>query len=674
MTFFDNLIKKTRSDLLLISILFLFFFQTITDLIEAIYMLDLLKLSMDEKVLGVLFLISPIVLIFFRDKVPDKFLELNALIIIISRVISPLVNTAIRIIFAGLAVSFFMIFLTTFLYKKGSKNEEKTSKDLGIGLAIASLFSITFRSLNSTIDISTYKGFQVIGWILATIAFLSILSRIRTKSELENKSKENEDEVPGSLYLSILGMSAAFLFIYFALLSPTVISRWTEGNYILITISLSLMIASYGLIISVKPTLLQRLSAKVLSILNLIFILSIFLTIFFHIVFFPTTPNSAPVIINHPPPWFSYIPLIGMIALSPILYVDFTLICRVVLKNKPKLSQLSKGFSLGGIFFILITLIIIFTNIWGYVEPVSPIFRNLFWLPFLLVGLFIALPILNINKKKLHSLKKFEILNKNYFALIIIILLVVSTSFGVIISSPNPDINEEEKVISLRILTYNIQQGVNVSGDKNYDRQLDLIKSINPDIIGLQESDSARVSGGNSDVVRYFANKLTGLNYYSFYGPKTVTGTYGAAILSKYPIISAKTIFTYSDEDEIGTTYVQIQVGIEIFNVFVNHPAGSHEAKLAHIEGLLKQIEGKENVISMGDFNSREGTIYYEKQAAILKDVWRAKWPSGIDDNGLDMRRRIDHIFISQEFIVVEARFILDPQSDHPALWTEIKI
>ncbi|MHA1763147.1 MAG: endonuclease/exonuclease/phosphatase family protein, partial [Promethearchaeota archaeon] len=385
-------------------------------------------------------------------------------------------------------------------------------------------------------------------------------------------------------------------------------------------------------------------------------------------------PTSRPVIIEHPPHWYSYISLIGMIILTPILFIDFTFTSRILLKQKPSLSKLSKGFTLGGILFILLSFSLIFTNTWGYIEPVSPYFRNLFWLPFVLAGLFFTLPFLTLKNKMIDAIKRFKSLNQKPLISAVLIILILFTALGVFLTNPIPKSTKGDKVVSLRILTYNIQQGVNNTGDKNYDKQLELIKQVNPDIIGLQESDPARISGGNSDVVRYFANRLTGLNYYSFYGPKTVTGTYGAAVLSKYPIISAKTIFTYSDVDEVGITYVQILIGNEIFNVFVNHPAGSKEAKLAHVEVLLGQIDGKEDVISMGDFNSREGSIYYEMQAAVLKDVWRARWPSGIDDNGLDMRRRIDHIFVSKEFTVIEARFIIDPQSDHPALWTEIKI
>jgi len=48
-------------------------------------------------------------------------------------------------------------------------------------------------------------------------------------------------------------------------------------------------------------------------------------------------------------------------------------------------------------------------------------------------------------------------------------------------------------------------------------------------LIGLQESDTNRISGGNSDIVRYFADRL---DLYAYYGPKVVPGTFGIALLA----------------------------------------------------------------------------------------------------------------------------------------------
>src|SRR5699024_6204784 len=108
----------------------------------------------------------------------------------------------------------------------------------------------------------------------------------------------------------------------------------------------------------------------------------------------------------------------------------------------------------------------------------------------------------------------------------------------------------KENAPELKIMTYNIQQGFDAEGNKNLDGQLQVIRDVDPDILGLQESDTARVANGNVDAVRYFADHL---HMYSYYGPSTTTGTFGIALLSKYPIEDPKTFFMYSTQEQTAT-------------------------------------------------------------------------------------------------------------------------
>jgi len=296
----------------------------------------------------------------------------------------------------------------------------------------------------------------------------------------------------------------------------------------------------------------------------------------------------------------------------------------------------------------------------------------LFWLPFLLIGVGMLISVIFLERKKPLQIQKIDIPLKNKApAAIFILLILIGTIVGAVFTMAKPEPISGEGVHSLTIMTFNIQMGVNESGDKNYDSQLRLIQEINPDIIGFQESDTAKIGGGNSDAIRYFADKL---NYYSYYGPKKVTGTYGAAILSRFPIENALSFFTYSDEDEIGTVQVQIKIGNTILNVFNSHPDGSSEAKLTHIQTLMSRIDGLNNVISLGDFNSRENSTYYNASTAVLVDSFLSLYPNHLDENNVNRTRRIDHIFVSPTFTINEAHYISSPESqtDHPVYWIVI--
>jgi len=648
----------------------------ITYLVESVYMLDLLNLELDEKVLGVLFLLTPILIIFFRKKIPNYFIEIVVLIFIITRIITPLLSTSEKIISAGIGVGCFLIFLPAYFSKERRSIQEHSGLQLGIGLAFSVALSILFRTVNSTLDISISGVFQFIGWILAAMALIMIIGKQLYKRTGELTSAEAENEITpqktkGTIILTlVLGLISVLTLIYFAFGSPTVIARWTEGNYTAIIITLISVIGLFSILVIRRPEILKRVSKTILLIWNGAFVLSLVLSIALHVIPFPATPSAPPVVVLSPA-WFYHIPLYIMLVLSPVIFLDFALLSREIAERKPTISQLAISFTIGGLFLMILIFIIIFTNVWGYVDVVSLIFRNLFWLPFLIIGLGLFGSVFLIKKRSGDFKLIFRNSNGNLLASIIMIIIALSTVIGVFATTAFPA-TPTGSVSSIRVYTYNIQQGVNTTGEKNYDGQLALIKAINPDIIGLQECDTARISGGNSDIVRYFSDRLRGFNYFSYYGPKTVTGTYGAAVLSKFPIIDVKSVFTYSDVDEIGTAEVQILIGSDVFNVWINHPAGGHEAKLAHITAIMNRIGSKTRVISMGDFNFRQDSEYYNLTLATLQDAWLARWPTGVDDNGLNMSSRIDHIFLSGEFTVVDARYVTDPQSDHPAHWAEI--
>jgi hypothetical protein len=64
--------RSQTSVLIACSILFYLFFQLISDFVTAIYAIGLLSLSLTVEVAFVLVLLSPIILIFFRNPPPGR--------------------------------------------------------------------------------------------------------------------------------------------------------------------------------------------------------------------------------------------------------------------------------------------------------------------------------------------------------------------------------------------------------------------------------------------------------------------------------------------------------------------------------------------------------------------------------------------------------------------------
>ena len=669
---FKNLIKNNYSELILFSIIFLFFMQMLSDLAERIFDYAILGLKPTLHILALLFLFSSVGLFFFRKPISDKTLFIVGELIIITRLIEPLLKGEALLILAGLSVSSFLIFFPAY-FTRGKNKEQQTGITLGISLAVAVAVSILFRTVNSTLDVSIYRWYQIIGWILGIVASLMLVGMLLKSEEVVQK-ESSEEESPasfGKILLLTLGLSSVFVIIWFTFMSPTVISRWTEGNYIGIVIGVLVMSILFIVGMVVKPDLMNVIKTWMLWAWNGIFALSLTLTVLVHQkiplfgIKFPDDPAAYPIIAA-PTTWVYHIPLVLMILLSPIIYVDFILLSRELLKIKPKPAKVGGSFALGaGLYGVIMIFMQVLPNVWGYLPPISPIFRDMYWLAFLVPGLFVTIPIF-LFKKNTESFEKTtrEFKSKIIF-LSILGLITIGTIAGAFVTAPHPEAPDEGKT-SLIIMSYNIRLGVNLTGEKNYDGQLDLIRSVDPDIIGFQESDTARIGGGNSDVIRYFADKL---NMYSYRGAKTVTNTYGTAILSKYPILNAEAFFTYSTHQQISTTQAQIRFNSTLsFNVFSNHPAArDQEGKVYQVEQILSRTIGLENVLLIGDFNFNPYTEQYNLTVDVLEDSWVQRWGTAAED-------RIDHIFLSSGITVLNAVYIERGQSDHPAYWIEIQL
>jgi endonuclease/exonuclease/phosphatase family metal-dependent hydrolase len=287
--------------------------------------------------------------------------------------------------------------------------------------------------------------------------------------------------------------------------------------------------------------------------------------------------------------------------------------------------------------------------------------RDRFWLVYLLAGLGVSLPLWLVSEDGFHfqpfEAGRFLVALGGFLGLATLLVLALTAPPGTMPASP-----------VLKVMTYNIQQGYDEMGNKNLDGQLAVIQAQNPDLLGLQESDTARVANGNVDAVRYFSERL---GMYSYYGPKTTTGTFGIALLSRYPIENPDTFFMYSEGEQTATIQAQIRAHGKIYNVFVTHLGNS--GPIVQLEDMLVKIDGWENVIAMGDYNFRPDTPQYTLMTQTLADAWLLHWPDGKPIPGYAPERRIDHIFVSPGTAVLEVEYVVDLASDHPYLYAWIE-
>ena len=712
---------------LLFGMLLLLFIQTLTLLFDSIYKIALTKLSMGKESLGVLFLLSPLLVFFLPKRTHRLVLWGSVALFLASRAIVPLTGAAPGVVTAGLGVGSFLITLCLVL----SRPFRFLQGDAGIALGFAVMLSIALRAWGATYDFTLGASGAWLGWALIGIA-VGLLWSLRpatykpwsdrdgplslslSPSEGERMPKAGEGLVQGAdarsmareatheemsqgrssggqAFGPVLSLFANLTMVYLVLSSPGVVEAWmgfdnTAGAILLIVAlgcALVLMLESGRI-----PFGLTR---GLLVVWNLAFAGALVGGILALRIDFPATPEAPPVIVR-PENGTAWLLLNLMFLLSPVVLLNMQAACRS-LKETVNARALALPVFLGVVLLTLTTTASIFTNTWGYVGGASAVFRNQFHLPFAVIaGVMTAtlfLPGWRAAFAESEHLPRGTALAGLAGALALI-AAAGAWHYRPVTSKAMPARNR------LTILTYNLQQGAALSGDRNWENQLALIRAIDADLIGLQESDTPRPSNGNVSAAKYFGARL---GYHIYYGPNTVSGTYGTAILSRFPLHNQHTIFTFSDEDEVGTAVAELDMQGKRIAFFDSHPSGKIPRRCQALE-LVRQAAAYEYVIAVGDYNSSPREEAYRIIAGQLKDSWLEKNPNGVgllhgrlrphgkssswhdpssgqvsaSGDTITIPDRIDHIFVSRPFKVLEDYFLPAPdsQTDHPAHWSVV--
>jgi endonuclease/exonuclease/phosphatase family metal-dependent hydrolase len=653
--------KKDHLLVIVFGILFLFIIQSAGTLVESIYILDLMNSNLDEKALGVLFFFTPLLVLPFYKKYPRQLTAILLTLLIITRGLTPYLNTSGRLVASGIATgaSLSLLFLLI-------RTKLQVGHWGGAGLALAVALSALLRAAGEGIEYSLTPAGGWVGWVLGILL-----------GGLLMLSKENETvkrQIAGKITAPILGIYLLLTLIYFSFSAPAVIARWTEGNYLLIVSAVSLLSLGWVWVAISRPQLIKRISRISLFYWNLLFTASLTATLLAHRVSFPPTLDSPAVVVGAST-WLQQVPLVLMLLLFPVLFLDLQIFLQRMQSPAPESGSLAQGSMVPGILlgtFALVVLIFvnIFSNVWGYIDPVSPPFRNTFWLAYFLLSAGTTLLVyLTPWERDVTALE-----DNDLTAAATGVLFGVIFVFTLVFALPCRDCQPAAATkTSLRVMTFNTQQSNDDFAEKSFEEQLDLIRRVSPDILALQESDSARISLNNNDYVRYFAEKL---GYYSYYGPTPGTGTFGTAILSKYPLLNTRSVFIYSDKDETGVAEAEIEVNGMRFTIYDVHPDSSDPAMLAFARTLVERAGDQPYAIALGDYNLRDYEEAYQLIDSFIVNAWTSVYPTEISADGVDMSgdNRIDHIFLSPNLTAVDPTYILPPESatDHPVHWTDI--
>ena len=663
--------NQARLSAALYAILFLFFFQLLSDFVESIYAFGLASTAVVVECATMLFLFSPVILFLFKKGLSGRLTVLVGELMLLARVVEPLLDTRGRMWVAGAGVACFMILFPSLLWLDRRQGGESESRGLAGGITLAVVLSILLRVLNSGWDLSTWSYGQLIGWGLAAAGAVLLPRHVLAGRGALGPSAGDAPGTEGGLARTLglgLGLMGAVVVVYFVFIAANIVTRWTEFNYHVVVILLMLSLGIFFEEIDSRPARWVR-SRWVLFAWNVVFVAAMVLTIWLHQIELPAIEEVYPI--YAPPATLLHrVVFVVMLITFPIVVLDFVVFVKEVGASAPSSRALTGGFLVGAFWLAAMIFAHIFTTIYDYVPVLGPYFRDRFWCVHLAAGAALALPVLLVRGRGGGARTRAFTLGPTWrWALFAVALASIAGSY---VTAARPTAQAEGKR-TLRVLGYNIQQGHDPNAQKNFDGQLELMRGVDADIIGLSECDTNRIAGGNCDVVRYFADKL---DMYSYYGPSPVTGTFGIALLSKFPIQNPRTIFLFSHgegrlvKEQTAAILAEVEVGGETFTIGVTHLGNG--GFIYQQRDILGELKGKENVVLTGDFNFRFDSDSYRLTEESLDDAWVLKWGPDANDRELDHTRAVDHIFVTPGTTIAECRYLTEPESDHPAIFAEI--
>ncbi|HUU78872.1 MAG TPA: endonuclease/exonuclease/phosphatase family protein [candidate division Zixibacteria bacterium] len=675
--------KSIHQELLFISLLFLFYFQVLNSFITNVYALNFSIMGIGPYTLLVVFFLSPPILLFFKRKLPLLGLYITISLLVISRILMLIITNTIAIsIITGIGVSSFGVFLPAYLSSR--KNNDCAPNNLTItqGLAIAIGTTICLKTINNSLDFSTYGFGAIVTGVFALVIILMIPGlEISMEEEVTEMILESETDfiqketlVPkekakfGKVFLLAMGLYGIFFIEWIALAYPTAFTRWSDSSYVIITIITIAANLMFIILTLIYPKIFNKMKIWLLVILNILLISSILLVTLF------AQPQYSLV-----QQIFTYVTA----ALSPIALIDFLLLTQELDKFKPRARKLGGSFGLASLLFLIVTFLTVSSFNYEWVPGMS-ILRDRFYLLIILAALLFILPVIFARGFKGFLENGFENLPKHIcrknqaIALTLIVMFSTVTGLGLGLNIINPQ--TPSNPLTLTIMTYNVHQGEDKLGQNNFVRILNSVKLANPDILALQESETARICFGNIDLVRFLAENL---DMYYYYGPKTIEGVYGVATLSKFPIEFSETYFMPSeDHSQRVIIRTDLKIGSELITFYNTHfGLDLIEERVIQAEYVADLTSGSTRTFIVGDFNTKDNETAYPIYTAEFNDSWLIINPSGLNSTGWNgdtnrfPRRRIDYILFTPDFLINSVEVLTwASESDHWPVFGEFTL
>ena len=231
-----------------------------------------------------------------------------------------------------------------------------------------------------------------------------------------------------------------------------------------------------------------------------------------------------------------------------------------------------------------------------------------------------------------------------------------------------------------RIVTYNVHRCVGNDRRLDVGRIADVLASLKPDIVALQELDVGRARTGGVDQAHEIASRLKMVSHFHA-AVKVEEEQYGDAILTCFPerLVQAGPLPGYDRIRRLeprGALWVEVEVAgqaVQIINTHLGLVPREQQIQAHWLAGetWLQHPKRTGPTILLGDFNATASSIVYRTLAGRLKaarGLAPKKSPTSTFPSPFPVLR-IDHLFVSDEVRVLDVIAPFSPltraASDH---------
>jgi endonuclease/exonuclease/phosphatase family metal-dependent hydrolase len=230
--------------------------------------------------------------------------------------------------------------------------------------------------------------------------------------------------------------------------------------------------------------------------------------------------------------------------------------------------------------------------------------------------------------------------------------------------------------ISLRVMTFNIHNGIDWSGKYDLDGTIDFIEEVQPDLAGIQEvSRCWSPKTGFENMEATFAEKLRMNTYFSAAFKRGKKALFGNLVLSKRPFINRWTERLPGNLEPRNFIAVQLQIkGVRV-NFLTTHLGLSGIERLRQAKKIIQfGAQLGDPLILAGDFNENE----YGPGVSLLKKYWvkHSQTPclGTVRSRKNIIGPEIDMIFTTPNLIVKDLKIFNNYLSDHLPVMADLEL